>query len=145
HPVRRHNLQPQLLWRDGNGAAQAEPEPFQHHHQQAKVGEQIMKRTHLRMTWTPCLLLLPMLLAAARPAAAAGASPGSARLEHVTVSSEQGVTHLKLTSDTPVQFTDFSLADPDRIVVDCVNAEGATVQPSFENDLVKGVSFAPVP
>jgi type IV pilus assembly protein PilQ len=68
-------------------------------------------------------------------------SLGATRLEQASLVSEGGVTRVCLTASGPVQFSDFSLSGPDRIVVDCWNSEGAPALPKFSSDLVEDVSF----
>ncbi len=92
-----------------------------------------MKRADYRKTWI--LRLAPLALLALAVPACAG------RLQHVSVGASGGVTTLKLSADTPMQFSDFSLSDPDRIVVDCINTDGALQAPTFSDDLVREVNF----
>jgi type IV pilus assembly protein PilQ len=68
-------------------------------------------------------------------------SLGATRLEQASLVSEGGVTRVCLNASGPVQFSDFSLSGPDRIVVDCWNSEGAPALPKFSSDLVEDVSF----
>jgi type IV pilus assembly protein PilQ len=93
-----------------------------------------MKRVDSRTILTACLAAVAVMVAA--PGLC-----GASRLQAVSFSADQGVTSVKLQADSPVRFSDFSLSDPDRIVVDCWDTDGAVSAPQISGDLVKDVSF----
>jgi type IV pilus assembly protein PilQ len=68
-------------------------------------------------------------------------SPGATRLEQASLVNDAGVVRVRLAATGPVQFSDFSLTGPERIVVDCWDTEGTPSLPKFSSDLVEDVSF----
>ncbi|MBI5835639.1 MAG: AMIN domain-containing protein [Candidatus Eisenbacteria bacterium] len=84
--------------------------------------------------------ILAALLSLVALCSATGAF-GATRLEQASLTDDGTVTRLRLQASGPVQFSDFSLTGPDRIVVDCWDVEGAPSLPKFRNDLVQDVSF----